>query len=144
VRDFVAVFDEFDAWEFYRLCTERTGDRAYCKEAAKLVLELHAGRRLTYGKRVQLHVVLPDYKRIAVAVVGERRSVVVFLHIAVQKRDVPEGGPAGLRPRGARVLALFYEIDGGFRLKTVEWTTPETRAMKNLHPSAFFFEGGSA
>jgi hypothetical protein len=138
VSDFVAVFDEFDAWEFFQMCTERTaGDRAYCKEVAKLVLELHAGRRLTYGERARLHVVLPDYKRVAVAISRERRSAVVFLHIAVHAvRSVPKGGP---RPRDVRVLALFYErCSGGFRLRTVEWITPETRAMMDIHPSAFF------
>jgi len=141
-NDFIAVFDEFDAWEFFQICAKRT-DREYCKEVAKLVLELQAGQRLTYGEKARLHVAVPEYKRIAVAVYGERRSVAVFLHVAVQAaHGVPEGA---LRPRGVHVLALFYERcgGGGFRLKTADWNTPETRAMKNLHPSAFFSDGSA-
>jgi len=101
-----------------------------------------AERLLSYGGKVRLHVAVPEYKRIAVAVYGERRSVAVFLHVAVQAaHDVPEDA---LRPRGVHVLALFYERCGnGFRLKTADWNTPETKAMKNLHPSAFFSDGSA-
>ncbi|MFZ8840132.1 MAG: hypothetical protein ACO2PM_14725 [Pyrobaculum sp.] len=142
VSDFIAVFDEFDAWEFLQICAYRT-DKQYCKEVAKLVLEMLAERRLSYGEKVRLHVAVPEYRRIAVAVYGERRSVAVFLHVAVQAaHDVPEGA---LRPRGVHMLALFYERggSGGFSLKTADWNTPEIRAMKNLHPSAFFSDGSA-
>ena len=138
-NDFVAVFDDFDAWEFLQICAERT-DREYCKEVAKLVLEMLAERRLSYGEKVRLHVAVPEYKRIAVAVYGVRRSVAVFLHVAVQAAH----DKGGLRPRGVHMLALFYERCGnGFRLKTADWNTPETKAMKNLHPSAFFSDGST-
>jgi len=58
----------------------------------------------------------------------------IFLDIAT----VPKGEPPAA---GGRCVAmLLYERRGGndFRLKTVDWITPETRAMKNPHPSAFF------
>jgi hypothetical protein len=154
MSDFVAVFDEFDAWEFYQLCTKHVEDRAYCKEVAKLLLEVQAGQLYTYGGRTRLHVILPEYKRIAVAVDRERRSVMVFLHIATRARreetlgETPEGGLQHLKTRrrgNIRVLVLFYERcgDGCFQLKTVEWVTPETRAMMNPHLSAFFREGSA-
>jgi hypothetical protein len=61
---------------------------------------------------------------------------VVYLDIAVHVKPVSEGGP---RFHGSRVVALFYERCGdGFCLKTVDWITPEIRAMRNPHPSAFF------
>jgi hypothetical protein len=131
---FVAVFDEFDAWEFYQLCVERVGDREYCKEVAKLVLEVQAGQSYTYGEKAQFHVVLPDYKRLAVAVDGERRFVVIYLDIAVHaKLDAPK--PRLNVANNSRVVALIYERHGdGFRLKSVDWITPEIRAMRNPHP----------
>jgi hypothetical protein len=136
VSSFIAVFDEFDAWEFYQLCVERIGDRAYCKEVAKLVLDVQAGRPYAYGR---FHVVLPNYRRIAVAVDGERRSVVVYLDVVIRvELDVPEGEQQPDVVGGRYVVVLIYEKHGSFRLKSVDWITPEVRAMKNPHPSAFF------
>jgi hypothetical protein len=134
---FVAVFDEFDAWEFYQLCVKRVEDRTYCKEVAKLVLDVQAERPYAYGR---FHAVLPNYKRIAVYVDGERRSVVVYLDVVIRAElDVPKGGQPPDAVGGRYVVALLYEKhDDGFRLKLVDWITPEVRAMKNPHPSAFF------
>ncbi len=131
----VVVFDEFDAWEFYQLCIRHVEDREYCKEAAKLILEVQTGQPYAYGKKAQ--VVLPNYKRLAATIDRERRFVVIFLDIAVRPKPVPEGRPR-LAVNDSRVVALIYERHGnGFRLKTVDWMTPEIRAMEDLHPSAF-------
>ncbi len=133
----VIVFDEFDAWEFYQHCIKRVEDREYCKEAAKLVLEVQAGQSCTYGEKMWLRVVLPDYKRLAVVIDKERRFVVIYLDIAVHAEPVSEDRPR-LAVNDSRVVALFYERCGsGFCLKTVDWMTPEIRAMGNPHPSAF-------
>jgi hypothetical protein len=130
----IIVFDEFDAWEFYQHCIEHVEDREYCKEAAKLVLEVQAGQLHTYSGKVR--AVLPDYKRLAVVIDKERRFVVIYLDVAVRAESASEGKP---RSHGSRVVALFYERCGsGFCLKMVDWITPEIRAMMNPHPSAFF------
>jgi hypothetical protein len=131
----VVVFDEFDAWEFYQRCIARLGDREYCKKAAKLLIEVEAGRSYVYGEKVQLHAILPPHiKHFAVTTDKERRYVMIFLDIAT----VPGGEPPAAG--GRYVVMLLYERrgDGHFQLKTVDWITPETRAMKNPHPSAFF------
>jgi hypothetical protein len=138
MSDFVAVFDEFDAWEFYQLCIERVEDRVYCKEVAKLALDVQAGRPYAYGGKARLYVVLPNYRRIAVSVDGERRFVVIYLDIAVHvKLDVPKNKPR--LDVASYVVALLYERCGdGFQLRSVDWVMPEIRAMGNPHPSAFF------
>jgi hypothetical protein len=143
MSSFVAVYDEFDAWDFYRMCTERIEDKLYCKNVARLVIELQAGQPYAYGRKMR--VILPEYRRIAVAVDGGRRSAVVYLQVATPAEHgggTPDGIPGHVetRRRGSvRVLALLYErLGDGFRLRRAEWMTPVTRAMRDLHPSAFF------
>lgn len=132
----VVVFDGFDAWEFYQQCTIRIGDREYCKKTAKLLIKVEAERTYVYGKKVRLHAVLPQHiKHFAVTTDKERRYVMIFLDIAT----VPEGEPRPDAAGGRYVAMLLYERHGDdFQLKTIDWITPETRAMENPHPSAFF------
>jgi hypothetical protein len=136
----VVVFDEFDAWEFYQQCIKYVEDREYCKEAAKLALAVQPGQSCAYGKKAQLHVVLPDYRRLAVAIDKERRFVVIYLDVVIRvELDAPEGGQRPNAVGGRYVIELLYEKHSdGFRLKLVDWITPEVRAMRNPHPSAFF------
>jgi len=133
----VDVIDGFDAWEFYQKCTAQIGDREYCKKTAKLLINVEAERTYAYGKKVRLRAVLPQHiKHFAVTTDKERRYVMIFLDIAT----VPKGEPRPDAAGGRCVAMLLYERrgDGHFQLKTIDWITPETRAMKNPHPSAFF------
>ncbi len=117
----VVVFDEFDAWEFYQLCIRSVEDREYCKEVAKLALEVQVGQ-CAYCEEPQLRAVLQNYRRFAVVIDRGRRFAIIYLDVAVQP-DVPEGE---LRPDGSRIVELLYERHGGgFRLKSVDWITPK-------------------
>jgi hypothetical protein len=133
----VVVFDGFDAWEFYQQCVARMGDREYCKKMAKLLIEVETERSYVYGEKVRLRAVLPQHiKHFAVTTDKERRYVMIFLDFAIR---VPGGEPRPAAAGGRYVAMLLYERRGdGFRLKTIDWMTPETRAMKNPHPSTFF------
>ncbi len=116
----VVIFDEFDAWEFYQLCIRSVEDREYCKEVAKLALEVQAGQ-CAYCEDPQLCAVLQNYRRFAVVIDRGRRFAIIYLDIAT-KPDAPEGE---LRPGGSHIVELLYERHGnGFRLKSVDWITP--------------------
>ncbi len=120
----VVFFDELDVGATYRQCVAHVGDKDYCAKVVEVLGEVAVRREFVYGGKVRFKTVLQGgWRHLAVSLDGRRRAVVAFLDL------------------GISTAALFYERSGdGFRLKFVDWITPETRALLNPHPAKFFRE----